>query len=102
MHRTEDSDLRFRHIPHNGEQDAAPLIALVDNVVEVLGAGRQDRLEAKVVEDQELWLQVRVQAAGVGAIGATAVEMQEHLVCAGKQHIVAAAAGFVPQRLREV
>jgi len=34
-----------------GEQDRGFLIPFVDDVVEVLGAGRTERLEAEVVED---------------------------------------------------
>ena len=44
------------------EQDRRLLVPLVDDVVEVLGAGRPERLEAEVVEDEEIGAQVAGEA----------------------------------------
>lgn len=85
-----------------GEQDAALLIALSDDVVEVLWRGWSQRFETKIVNDQQIGTQVGGQATVKGIIRAPAVEMLKHLVGINQQHIEALLTCFVSQRLAEM
>jgi hypothetical protein len=54
----------LRAIAVAGEDDRRALVALVDHVVEILGARRAQRLESEVVEDQEIRPGVAREALG--------------------------------------
>ena len=45
-----------------GEHDAVGFIAHIDDVIEVFGCGRQQRLETELIEDEQVDAQVALQA----------------------------------------
>ena len=63
-----------------GEHNATPLVPLVDDVVEVLGGRRVQRLEPEVVQHQQVRAEVGLEAPLQGAISAAAVDVLEHAV----------------------
>ena len=63
-----------------GQQNAATLIALVNNIIQVLRRRRRQGLEPKVIQDEQVWAQIDVESAFPRTIGPTAVEMLQHLV----------------------
>src|SRR5206468_12915739 len=83
-------------------ESRAALIPFVDDVVEILGARRAQRLEPEVVEDQQVGARVPSEAGLARPVGAAAGEVGKHLVGGDEEDFVAAAAGFVGERLREV
>ena len=85
-----------------GQKDRAALIALVDDIVEILGPGRAQRLEPEVVEDEEIGAGIASEAGLARPVGATAGEVGEHLVSGDEEDLVAAAAGLVGESLRKV
>src|SRR3989449_378055 len=85
-----------------GDDERALLVALVDDLVEVLGAGRVQGLQSEVIEDEEVAAHVGGETAFVGAVGAAAVEVRQHPRCRDEQNVEASAAGFVTERLGEV
>jgi hypothetical protein len=62
------------------EQDAAALVPFVNNIIQVLGRGRLERLEAKVVEDEQVGTEIGVEPSLPGTVGPATVEVLEHLV----------------------
>ena len=85
-----------------GDDERALLVALVDDLVEVLGSGRVQGLEPEVVEDEQVGADVGGQAALVGAVGAAAVEVRQHPRGRDEQDVEATTAGLVTERLGEV
>ena len=85
-----------------GEEDAAALVALADDVVEVLGGGRAQGLEPEVVEDEEVGTEVALQTSFEGAIGPSPIEVGQHLVGVEKEDIEALAASLVGQGVGQV
>jgi hypothetical protein len=85
-----------------GQQNGGLLIAFVDDVVEVLGAGRAEGLQAEIVKDQQGGAGVAGEAVLVGAVGAAPGEVAEHLVGGHAEDLIAAATGFVGEGLRHV
>ena len=53
-----------------GQENRAALIPFVDEVVEILGARRAQRLEAEVVEDEQIGAGVASEAGLARAVGA--------------------------------
>src|SRR2546428_688706 len=62
------------------EHDGAALVPLVDDVVEILGPRRPQRLESEVVEDEQVGARGPRQALLAGAARAPAGEVGAHLV----------------------
>ncbi len=58
-----------------------------------------ERLEAEVIQHQQIRAQEGLKAAFVTAIRASAVELAQQFVGIGEEHIVALATRFVRQRL---
>jgi len=85
-----------------GDQDRSPLVALADDLVEVLGFLGSKRPEAEVIEDQEVRSKIDREPSLVGSIGPTAVEMREHLLDGGKEHVVAPTTGLLTEGLGEM
>jgi hypothetical protein len=55
-----------------GQQNGAPFISLVDDVVQIFGAGGPEALEPEIVEDQQRGAGVAGQPLLMGAVGAAA------------------------------
>ncbi|MCZ7569800.1 MAG: hypothetical protein M5U01_14620 [Ardenticatenaceae bacterium] len=85
-----------------GEHDAALLVPLTDDSIQVFRARRAQGFEPEVVDDQQIWLQGGVQAPPVGVICAAGVELAKHVVSAGEQHGVPAPARFMGQSLSQM
>jgi hypothetical protein len=84
------------------EQDTALFVTLINNVIEILRTGRAQWFEAKVIQDEQVRAQVRLQATFQGAIGAATVEMLQHLVGIDEEHIKTEPARLVGKRLSEM
>jgi hypothetical protein len=84
-----------------GQQDRAAFVSFVDDVVEILGTRRAQRLEPEVVEDEEMG-GIASEAGVARRVGAAPRQVGEHLVGAHEEDLVAAATGFVRQGLGEV
>ena len=70
-----------------GQQDAAVLVALVDDIVQIFWAGLLKRLEAEVIQDQQIRTQVERDPPFPGPIRPAAVEVLEHFLGVDEQHI---------------
>src|SRR5713101_5317469 len=77
-----------------GEQDRGFLISLIDDVVEVLGAGRAKAFETEVVEDEQVGAGVAEEALVVGAVGSATGKMGQHLRGVDERVVEVAAAGL--------
>jgi hypothetical protein len=76
--------------------------ALVDDLVEVLGARRRERLQSKVVQDEQVRPHVGQQPPLAGAVGAAAMEVAKHPGSGDEHDVEAAPAGFVAEGLRQM
>src|SRR6266851_9708493 len=85
-----------------GEEDRGFLIPLINDVVEVLRAGRAKAFETEVVEDEQIGAGVAETALVVGAVGPAPGEVGQHLRGVDEHDVEAAAAGFVGEGLTEV
>src|SRR5215831_6462163 len=92
----------FRPIAIAGQDDRRFLVAFVDDVVEVFGAGPAEGLQPEVVEDEQIGARVARETLLMGAVGAAAGEMREHLGGVNEEDIKAAAAGFMSESLAKV
>lgn len=84
-----------------GQDDAALLVAPVDNVVQVAGRWRLERLEPEIVQHQQVRPQIGLQPAFPGAIGAATVEVLKQLGHGGEEGVKALSARLVNQCLGE-
>src|SRR3989442_3030431 len=85
-----------------GYQQRTAFVAFADDLVEVLALVAAQRAQAEVIEDQQVGTQVAGESAVVRPIGAPAVEMREHLGGRREQHVLAAPALLVTERLGQV
>ena len=85
-----------------GEQDAAALVPLVDDVVEVLRGRRSQWLEPEVIQHQQVGTEVGLEASFQSAVGTPPVEVLEHTIGVDEESGVAPSTGFVGQRLGEM
>ena len=92
----------FGRRPVAGQHDAALLIAFIDDVIEIFWARRGQRLEAKVIQDEQVWTQIALQAPFEGVVGATAIDLLQHLVGVDEEHVKALSTGFMGQGLGEM
>ncbi len=84
------------------QENASPLITLVDHVVQISRAGRRQGLEAEVVDDQQVRLDVGGEAFLEGAISPPGVQVGEHAVRRGVEGIKAELGRLVGQRLSQM
>jgi len=78
------------------------LVPLIDHFVEVLGPGRGQRLQAEVIEDEQVGARVAEEAPLVGAVGPAAMQMAQHASGGHEHGVEAPPAGFVAQRLGQM
>lgn len=88
--------------PIAGQDDAATLITLVDEIVQVLRRWRAQRLEAKVVQHQQVRAQIGLESPFQGAIRPAAIQVLEEPIGVDEQGIIVPTAGFMNQGLRQV
>jgi hypothetical protein len=82
-----------------GQQNTALFITRVDDIVQIAGGRGLKGLEAKVIEDQQVWPQVGFEATLPRIIGAAAVQMLEQLVDVNEDHVKALPTGSLGQGL---
>jgi len=77
-------------------------MALANQFEDIFGLLHGEFPETKVVDDQQIRMEVGTQAASPGAIGVTACEVGEQAVSAHVEYLVPLAAGAVPDGLDEM
>ena len=80
-----------------GQQNAAALVALVDDVVHILRRRRGKWLETEVIQHEQAGTQIVLEPLVESAICPAAVDVAQHLVGVGGEDIEALAAGLVSQ-----
>jgi hypothetical protein len=78
-----------------------PLV-FVGHIIQIFRSGGWDRLQPKIIQDQQTRSQVGGQAPVQSAVRSSAVQMLEGFLDAGKEHVESLAGRFLPKRLREV
>ena len=92
----------LREVEVAGDDRRFSLVALCDDVVEVLVLPGAHGLEAEVIDDEQIRLGQSRQFALVGAHGPCRGELPQELGVGGEHRVVAATYGDVPQGLGKV
>ena len=85
-----------------GDDDRGPFVAFTDDLVHVLSGLGSQRIEAKVIEDQQVGLEDLVPQAGVSAAGPRCVKVHSQVIHGIGEHAVFALQGFNAQAIRYV
>lgn len=85
-----------------GDEDGAAFVALIDDVVEILGGGRAQGFETEIVEDEQIGAGDGLQAAFVAAIRATGCQGRQQASATRVDNVVAAFARLPAKGLRKV
>src|SRR5712691_9278033 len=80
-----------------GDQGGAAAVAVLDDLEQIVALLGPERLQAPIVEDQELDAAERAHQAGVAAVAAGEREIAEHAGRALIKHRAIVAAGFVAE-----
>lgn len=78
------------------------IVSLVDDVIQVAGCRRLQRLEAEIIQDQQVGAEIALQTSVIGAVGTSAIEMLEHLVDGSEEGIEALTTCFMDKRLGQM
>lgn len=84
------------------QQDAAPLVALVNHVIQILRSRLLEGFEAEVIQNEEFGSQVSRQMALLGTIRPSAVEVLEQFLGISKQGIHAQPGRFLSKCLGQM
>jgi hypothetical protein len=88
--------------PVTGGEDAARLVALVNDVIEIRGRGIDQGFQPEVVQDEQPRPQSPAQTFRPCAIRPAAMEMLQQLVGVDEEHVIALPARFMGERLGEM
>src|SRR3990170_4625317 len=77
-------------------------MALADQLVDIFGLVRGEFLQAEVIHDEEIGVQVAEKPVCPGAVGATAAEIGEQTIGADVLYAVAHATGTEPKGLEDM
>ena len=84
------------------EDDRAPLVALGDDLVELLGLGNSQGGQTEVIDDQQVRVEKLSQCLFPATIGTSCVEVSEQLRALDEQGGVTDSAGLISQRLGQM
>jgi hypothetical protein len=92
----------FVEVEIGGQHRRRPLVALGDQVMEILVFGRPQRLEAEIVDQKQRNFGQVIEAPFVRSHGLRGAQAAHELRLRDEQHVMALAGRSMPQRLREV
>ena len=92
----------FGHIQVGSDNRAFAFIAFCNDVMEVLILVGLERLQAKIVDDQEIHARQFGKVAVIAVDGPGGIQLGEHTRYAGKQDIVSGPDGAVAQGLGDM